>query len=119
MTTVGVNMLDGNTAAELQNDLRQSDADQVLEEIERELKREADEMIGTEAGMEELLLRCGPNVIPKLLAILSQGRRPADLMRAVDEMNAYLLDVASNMLREEVTQRVMEERQCVEYGYED
>lgn len=112
-------MRDFHTASELQNDQYQSNVESVLREIEEQLTQEAEVLIGTAQGMYELFSHCEPDVIPNLVSILSTGKRTGDLMRAVDKMSVYLLDLAKNMLREKVTERVMEERECVEYGYED
>lgn len=111
-------MRDSNSAAELQNDQYQSDAESVLQEIEEQLLQEAEAMIGSAQGMYELFSDCEPDVVPNLVSILSTGKRPGDLMNAVDKMSGYLLDLAKNMLREKVTQRVMEDRQSIECGYE-
>lgn len=111
-------MNDINTAAELQHDLRQSDAANVLDEIERELTLEAESLIGSAEGMYKLFTYCEPDVIPNLVSILSCGRGEGDLMRAVTKTNAYLLSLAKDMLRDEVEARVMEERESIEYGYE-
>lgn len=112
-------MRDVNTAAEIQHDRSQSDADAINAEIERELRQEAEALIGSADGLYKLFTYCEPDVIPNIVSILSAGRGAGDVLRAVDKMSAYLLGLASNMLRDEVTARVMEERECVEYGYED
>lgn len=109
---------DGNSAAELRRDVGQRDVESVTAEIERELKVEAEALLGSAKGMYELFSDCEPDVIPNLVAILSAGRNAQHLTHAVEKMNAYLLDLAKNMKREEVTQRVMEERESIEYGYE-
>lgn len=112
-------MRDFHTASELQNDQYQSDAESVLREIEEQLTQEAEALIGSADGLYKLFTYCEPDVIPNIVAILSAGRGAGNVLRAVDKMSAYLLGLASNMLRDEVTARVMEERECVEYGYED
>lgn len=111
-------MLDSNTAAELQNDLRQSDADLVLDEIERELTLEAEAMLLDSASMDEIFKELGPDVVPIITQLFRGKVSLTETDAALNKMYAHFLDLAKNMKREEVTQRVMEERESIEYGYE-